>query len=81
MTYDRAALMSYFSARHSQREMLSLTSFRFNGLSNGYANFEYVLWRRARDLDRNRPRRYNGKGAAFCGEPSLLAVWSMGSTR
>jgi hypothetical protein len=76
--YDRDTLLGYFMRRHKFRERLRLRSFKFNGNSQGYGNFEYGLVRRAQDL---KPTEYYGKGAAVCrtwpGSPAI-AVWSMG---
>ena len=72
---DRATLMSYFADRHTRREELRLTSFRFNGNSASYGNFEYTLLRQADDLT---PTAYGGKGGAVCNaSPRTIGVWSM----
>ena len=72
---DRAGLAGYFVRRHTDGETLRLTSFRFNGNTDGYGNFQYTLIRAAADLP---PTAYIGKGAAICGRmPRTLGVWSM----
>lgn len=72
---DRAELGGYFAARHAAGESLRLTSFRFNGNSASYGNFQYTLIRRAENLVAT---DYIGKGAAICGPTrSTLGVWSM----
>ena len=73
-SYDRSTLMSYFASRHLQGERLTLRSFRFNGSSSGYGNFEYTLMRTARDLE---AANYAGKGALLCLRRRSIAVWSM----
>lgn len=47
---DRSGLLAYFAARHDAGERLELRRFRFNGLTNGYGNFEFDLVRSADDL-------------------------------
>jgi hypothetical protein len=74
---DRPSLIAYFKARHAHREHLTLTSFRFNGRSGGYGNFQYRLMRRADDLADGTPVLYAGKGAVSC-RIGRIAVWSMG---
>jgi len=71
---DRAGLGPYFARRHAQGEQWRLTSFRYNGVSASYGNFEYTLVRQANDL---RPTPYAGKGAAICSPALALGVWSM----
>jgi hypothetical protein len=75
--YDRSSLLPYFDARHALGERLKLRSFRFNGNSSGYGNFEYGLTRSAEDLP---PTPYYGKGASFCyhSRSDVIFVWSMG---
>jgi hypothetical protein len=78
VTYGRAAMLRYFAARHRRNETLTLTRWRFNGVSSGHAHFDYSLTRRASDLAAGEPEPYHGKGAASCAETTLrLAVWSM----
>lgn len=60
---DRSTLVAYFLTRHAHGERLRLTSFKYNGRSGTYGNFEYTLIRRANDLPAT---TYAGKGAAFC---------------
>lgn len=75
--YDRSSLVPYFAGRHALGEQLTLRSFRFNGNSSGYGNFEYGLTRSAADLQ---PTPYYGKGAALCyrSRSDVIFVWSMG---
>jgi hypothetical protein len=72
---DRVGLGRYFAQRHADGETLRLTSFRPNGNTASYGNFQYTLIRSAEDLP---PTAYIGKGAAVCDQtPRTLAVWSM----
>jgi hypothetical protein len=78
VTYGRAAMLRYFAARHRQNEALTLTRFKFNGVSSGHAHFDYSLIRRASDLAAGEHEPYHGKGAASCADAMpRLAVWSM----
>ena len=79
--YSRSRLVRYFWRRYTTGERLALVTFRFNGVGGVYANFEYSVRRRARDLSTGRWRDYEGKGAVYCGgsAPSLT-VWSMGTS-
>lgn len=78
VTYARAAMLRYFAARNRRQETLTLTRWRFNGVSHGHAHFDYSLTRRASDLAGGEPEPYHGKGAASCAELTpRLAVWSM----
>lgn len=72
---DRAGLGAYFMQRHAAHEVLRLTTFKFNGNSAGYGNFQYTLIRQADDLPAT---PYVGKGAAVCDTtPRTIGVWSM----
>jgi hypothetical protein len=74
--HDRSTLIAYFRSRHRQGERLRLVRFRANGNSNGYANFQFLLERRARTL---RPTVYEGKGAVNCAaRGDTISVWSVG---
>lgn len=74
--HDRSTLIAYFRSRHRQGEKLRLVHFQGNGNSNGYAHFEFLLERRARDLA---PRVSVGKGAAICAASGdTISVWSVG---
>jgi hypothetical protein len=75
--YNRSTLVKYFRARHRKHERLQLRAFQYNGRSNGYANFQYEILRRADDMAGRSPRLYAGKGAMSCWE-GRLAVWGMG---
>jgi hypothetical protein len=80
--YGRAAMLRYFAARHRRKETLTLTRWRFNGVSHGHAHFSYSLTRRADDLAAGDAEPYHGKGAASCaGMNPRLAVWSMARDR
>ena len=70
---DRATLARYFRLRHAQRDQYRDVTWRGNGISHGYANFQFRLTRMADD---ELPSRYEGKGAIIC-EGNSLAVWSM----
>src|SRR5690348_16583912 len=72
---DRATLARYFENRHTLRDQFRDITWRGNGSSNGYANFQFVLTRMADD---ELPSRYEGKGAVSCtGGSDSIAVWSM----
>jgi hypothetical protein len=74
--HDRSTLIAYFKARQRQGEKLRLVRFQGNGNSNGYANFQFRLERRARNLA---PTVYQGKGAAICATiGDTISVWSLG---
>jgi hypothetical protein len=77
--YNRNTLVKYFRARHKRHEHLQLRSFQYTGRSDGYANFQYEILRRADDMARRAPRTYTGKGAMSCWE-GRLAVWGMGES-
>jgi hypothetical protein len=73
---DRSTLMAYFARRHLQQDRLVLESFKFNGMSAGFGNFEYTLIRSANDGLPRTP--YVGKGAIDClNTPHAVGVWSM----
>ena len=75
--HNRSTLIAYFKARQQQGERLRLVRFQGNGNSNGYANFQFRLERRARGLA---PTVYQGKGAAICAASGdTISVWSVGS--
>lgn len=72
---DRAGLGHYFNRRPAAAEALRLMSFRFNGNSAAYGDFQYALIRRAKDQS---PTSYVGKGAAACNQiPCTIGEWSM----
>jgi hypothetical protein len=67
---SRNGLVAYFRARHAQHDRLRLTSFTFNGNSNGRGNFVFKLRRSAADYHRGGWFGLVGKGAAVCAAPS-----------
>ncbi len=72
----RDTLLSYFAARHAQRERLTLRTLQIGAYSIGNRDFTYSLWRNADDLP-DGPVVYDGKGASSCVVGRLI-VWSMG---
>jgi hypothetical protein len=78
LVYSRRGFLRYAATRHRRDETLLLLRFKFNGNSDGYGHFEYLVTRRADDLNGGNDARYDGKGAAAClTRPHKLAVWSM----
>jgi hypothetical protein len=73
---ERSTLVAYFADRHLHKDHLVLESFRFNGQSGQFGNFEFELLRSANDAVSAMP--YVGKGAFDClNPPYALSVWSM----
>ncbi|MGH3009860.1 MAG: hypothetical protein ACRDLM_10725 [Gaiellaceae bacterium] len=72
---NRATLLSYFRARHAQRDRMQLLAFAYRG----EGNFTYRLRRSARDYSSGAWFRLIGKGAATCsGGTAQLVVVSLG---
>lgn len=65
---NRGTLIRYFEARHARFDRLGLLSFRFNGNSRRWANFELRGRRSAADYRSGRWFRVMAKGAAICGD-------------
>jgi transposase len=72
---DRDGLGRYFAQRDADGKTLRLPSFRFNGNTANYGDFQYTLIRGAEDLA---PTACIGKGAAVCDRTlRTLGVWSV----
>jgi hypothetical protein len=75
----RDNLISYFRGRHRAGDRLGLTSFQFNGSSNGYGNFGIGLRRVLPGFRDGDWFRTGAKGAALCeGETVQLVVMTLG---
>ena len=71
---DRSSLAGYFAYRHQLGDRLELAALRFNGTSNGNANFAFVLVHIARGEP---SKQAEGKGAMDCVSRKLV-VWRIG---
>ena len=68
---DRLSLTDYFAYRYQLGDRLELVALRFNGTSNGNANFDFVLVHIARGEP---SKQAEGKGAIDCVSRKLV-VW------
>jgi len=76
----RDTLINYFRGRHAHGDRIKLTSFRFNGNSNGYGNFSWKLERSAADFRDGAWFMTEAKGAVLCQGPiAQFIVVSVGS--
>jgi hypothetical protein len=76
----RNTLVAYFRARHAQRERFRLVSFKFNGNSLGYGNFNWKMKRSAGDFRDGAWFMVEAKGAALCeGASTRFIVMSVGA--
>jgi hypothetical protein len=76
----RDTLMTYFAARHTAGERLTLTNLKLNGVTGaGYRNFEFHLLRSANDQPGGQVL-YAGNGASSC-RTGRLTTWVMGIAR